>query len=97
MITSSPQMNAERQLVAPRADAMDDSGFGEKFDEVIDGRKDGSVEELGIVLVVIAEPLDGFAFGREFFRRYIAEWRDPPQPPFSEGFVEHDSLQDRTY
>jgi hypothetical protein len=82
-------MNPQGKLVSPGADAMDDAVFGEEFDQVVDGRKDGAIEEFGVVLVVITEPLDGVAFGGQLFGRDFPERRDPREPPFYEGLIHH--------
>ena len=82
-------MNPQRKLVAPRADAMDDSVLSQEFHQIVHGGENGPVEEFGVILVVIAEPFDGVPFGSQFFRKNIPERRDAAKPPFDERLVEH--------
>src|ERR1700678_2248185 len=86
---SPGEMNSQRELVSPGADAMNDAVLGEEFDQVVHRGEDGAVEEFGVILVVVAEPLDRVALGGQLFRRDLTERRYARQPPFHEGLVHH--------
>src|SRR4051794_12463644 len=82
-------MYAERELVAPGADAVDDAVGRQQLDQRVDGREDGALEELFVVLVELRLAIDGLTFGGELFGRHVHERLHAPEPPDGEFLVEH--------
>jgi hypothetical protein len=60
---------------------MNDAIVGQKLDQVVDGREDGAVEEVGVVLVILLLALESLALGGELFRRHVLERLNAPEPP----------------
>jgi hypothetical protein len=81
------QMHAERELVAPTADAVGDPLPVEVSNQLLDGGENGVVEEIGVVGVVLLLPPHCFALGGELVRLNIAIGLDAAHEPLQECFI----------
>ena len=83
------QVHAERKLVAPARDAMNDVVLAKELGHLIDGGEDGLVEKCRVIAVVILLPLHRLAFGVKLLGNHIPKRPHPPQPPFGKRLIQH--------
>lgn len=71
------KMNSQRKLISPRRDAMNDSIAAQHLNQRIDGREDGIIQKLCVVLVVFLLSLHCLALCRQLFVRDVLERSHP--------------------